>query len=182
MNLETNPKPTNSYSKKTKKIIGLDLVFAFFLYLISASMNHFLGLVGDPEDPEGLSNFHLPLMISTFSLIYFALLDGFLILDKKIDRRILIFSGVLIFAVLIAESYTIRNWFFFFYTLFWKTTSDLEADRFNGMERMQSELRQILSVSFLFLMILKTIVRVVWNSIWIKAILSQERSADSSLN
>ncbi|MBM9577415.1 hypothetical protein JWG45_09640 [Leptospira sp. 201903070] len=182
MNIETYPEQNDTYSNKVRKIIGLDLVFAFLLYLFSVSINRFLGLVGDPENPETMSNFHLPLLVSTFSLIYFALIDGFLILEKRIDRRILIFSGVLIFAVLIAESIVISNWILFFYKMFWKTTSELEADRFNGLERMRSEVQQILSMSFLILMILKTIVRIIWNSLWIKAILNVEKRSHSSLN
>lgn len=172
-------KELKEMSKNNGKIIGLDLVFLFLTYLIGLSMNRFLGIVGDPENPGNLSPVtHLPLLISTVSLFYFAFIDGLLLLNQKIDRRILIFSGVLIFLVLALEMFAISSWFQFFYKMFWKTTAELEADRLNGMERMRSEVQQIISGALFVFAIGKVIVRVIWNSFWIRAILFS-KDADS---
>ncbi|PJZ53100.1 hypothetical protein CH380_11840 [Leptospira adleri] len=162
----------NEVPKNNRKIIGLDLIFLVLTYLIGISMNRFLGIAGDPENPEKLNPYiHLPLVISTISLIYFASIDGLLLLDKKVDRRILIFSGVFIFLVLVLEALAISNWFLFFFRMFWKTTAELEADRLNGMERMRSEVQQIISGGLFIFAVGKMIVRVIWNSFWVKAIL-----------
>ncbi|AOP33371.1 hypothetical protein A0128_05640 [Leptospira tipperaryensis] len=181
MNHKTNEEQ-NGAAKNTGKIIGLDLVFVFLTYLIGLSMNRFLGIVGDPENPEKFNPVNLSLGISTFSFLYFASIDGLLILDKRIDRRILIFSGILVFLVLASELFSISNWILFFYKMFWKTTAELEADHLGGVEKIQSEVQQILSASLFLFAIVKTIVRIIWNIFWIKAILAQQKVSDSSLN
>ncbi|TGK19740.1 hypothetical protein [Leptospira stimsonii] len=162
----------NGIPKNTGKIIGLDLIFLFLTYLIGLSLNRFLGMAGDPENFEkGNPLMDMPLVISSISLLYFALIDGLLLLDKKIDRRILIFSGILIFLILILEVLAISNWILFFYKMFWMTTADLEADRLNGMERMRSDIQQIISGTLFVFAVGKMIVRIIWNSFWVRAIL-----------
>ncbi|RHX87267.1 hypothetical protein [Leptospira stimsonii] len=181
MNHETNEEE-NGLQKNADKIIALDLVFAFLTYLIGLSMNRLLGIIGASGNTEGPWNLNLALILSTSIFFYFVLIDGLLILNKNLDRRILFFSGILIFLLLAMELVSISSWFLFFYKNSLKTAADLEADRIYGLERMGSGMYGIFPGVLFAFQIGKIIVRVIWNSFWVRAILAKQKVSDSSLN
>ncbi|MBW0433808.1 hypothetical protein HGB47_09280 [Leptospira yasudae] len=155
---------------KLDRTLRIDVIFAVLFFLVSAKFHSFLGMHEDME-AEDFTRVKYVVAVFAIGLLFFASVDIALLMEKKIDRRlrvlICILSFVCIFAELAYYSKSIR----FFWDLFVQASADLEEGQ-PMWESMKSEFRQIFSVIAIGFFALRTLIRLIWNFFWSKAILA----------
>ncbi|TGL78871.1 hypothetical protein [Leptospira yasudae] len=155
---------------KLDRTLRIDVIFAVLFFIVSAKFHSFLGFHEDMEAEEFARAKNIVAVFAA-GLLFFAAVDIALLLEKKIDRRLRILICVLAFVCIFAELAYYSKSIRFFWDLFVQASADLEEGQ-PMWESMRSEFRQIFSVIAIGFFALRTLIRLIWNFFWSKAILA----------